>query len=93
MLEKEFISASGLKWKRFWTDSLINKFLGEPDKLGINLLYRTGPKVRLYNLKRVVEVERTPEFQEAFITSQKRSKKSKTVARNNSRKLSVAAKM
>jgi len=93
MLEKEFISASGLKWKRFWTDSLINKFLGEPDKLGINLIYRTGPTVRLYNLKRVVEVERTPEFQEAFITSQKRSKKSKTVARNNSRKLSVASKM
>ena len=81
MVKKELISASGLKWERFWTDSLIKKFLGEPDKLGINPHYRTGPKVRLYNLKRVVEVERTKEFQEAFITSQKRSKQSKTVAR------------
>jgi hypothetical protein len=90
MLEKEFISASGLKWKRFWTDSLIKKFLGAPDKLGINQLYRTGPKVRLYNLKRVVDAERTTEFQEAFIASQKRSKQSKTVAKNSGRKLSVA---
>jgi hypothetical protein len=90
MLEKELISASGLKWKRFWTDSLIKKFLGAPDKLGINQLYRTGPKVRLYNLKRVVDAERTTEFQEAFIASQKRSKQSKTVAKNSGRKLSVA---
>jgi hypothetical protein len=90
MLEKDFISASGLKWQRFWTDSLIRKFLGEPDKLGINPHYRTGPKVRLYNLKRVVDVEKTPEFQEAFIASQKRSKQSKTVARNSRRNLSVA---
>ena len=90
MLEKEFISASGLKWERFWTDSLIKKFLGEPDKLGMNPVIRTGPRVRLYNLKRVVDAERTTEFQEAFIASQKRSKQSKTVARHNSRKLSVA---
>ena len=89
MLEKEFISASGLKWKRFWTDSLIKKFLGEPDKLGMNPVIRTGPKVRFYNLKRVVDVERTPEFQEAFIKSQKRSKQSKTVSKDSDRKLSV----
>ena len=90
MLQKEFISASGLKWERFWTDSLIKKFPGEPDKLGINPHYRTGPKVRLYNLKRVVEIERTKEFQEAFIKSQKRSKQSKTAAKNSGRNLSVA---
>ena len=89
MVKKELISASGLKWERFWTDSLIKKFLGEPDKLGINPHYRTGPKVRLYNLKRVVEVERTKEFQEAFITAGN-GLTIKTVARNNSRKLSVA---
>jgi hypothetical protein len=89
MLEKDFISASWLKWQRFWTDSLIKKFLGEPDKLGINPHYRTGPKVRLYSLKRVVDVERTPEFQEAFIKSQKRSKQSKTAAKTSGRKLSV----
>jgi hypothetical protein len=90
MLEKDFISASGLKWQRFWTDSLIKKFLGEPDKLGINPHYRTGPRVRLYNLKRVVDVEKSPEFKEAFVASQKRSKQLKTAARSSRRNLSVA---
>jgi hypothetical protein len=89
MVKKGFISVWGLKWQRYWTDSLIKKFLGEPDKLGMNPVIRTGPKVRFYNLKRVVDVERTPEFQEAFIKSQKRSKQSKTNAKNSDRKLSV----
>jgi hypothetical protein len=89
MVKKGFISVWGLKWQRYWTDSLIKKFLGEPDKLGMNPVIRTGPKVRFYNLKRVVGVERTPEFQEAFIKSQKRSKQSKTVSKDSDRKLSV----
>ena len=89
MVKKGFISVWGLKWQRYWTDSLIKKFLGEPDKLGMNPVIRTGPKVRFYNLKRVVDAERTPEFQEAFIKSQKRSKQSKTVSKDSDRKLSV----
>ena len=89
MVKKGFISVWGLKWQRYWTDSLIKKFLGEPDKLGMNPVIRTGPKVRFYNLKRVVDVERTPEFQEAFTKSQKRSKQSKTVSKDSDRKLSV----
>ena len=89
MVKKGFISVWGLKWQRYWTDSLIKKFLGEPDKLGMNPVIRTGPKVRFYNLKRVVDVERTPEFQEAFIKSQKRSIQSKTVSKDSDRKLSV----
>ena len=89
MVKKGFISVWGLKWQRYWTDSLIKKFLGEPDKLGMNPVIRTGPKVRFYNLKRVVDVERTPEFQEAFIKSQKRSKQSTTVSKDSDRKLSV----
>ena len=57
MVKKELISVWGLKSQRYWTDSLIKKFLGEPDKLGMNPLIRTGPKMRLYNLQRVVDVE------------------------------------
>lgn len=80
MDKTECASVTGLKKGRGWTDSLIEKFLGQPDKLAINQYYRTGPRVRLYELERVLRAEETPEFKAAFVISQKRSLKAKEVA-------------
>jgi len=80
MDKQKYASVAGLKKGRGWTDSLIEKFLGEPDKLGINKYYRSGPRVRLYEIERVLLVEETPEFKAAFVISQKRSLKAKESA-------------
>jgi hypothetical protein len=80
MSKDEFISVKGLKKGRSWTDTLIERFLGEPDKLVINKYYRSGPRVRLYKLERVLQAEETSEFKAAFVISQKRSMKAKEAA-------------
>ena len=59
------------------------------DKRGINPHYRVEPKVRLYNLKRAENAERTTEFQDTFIANQRRSKKLKTFTRKGSLKISA----
>lgn len=73
----DYISVSGLKGKRNWTDSLIKKFLGEPDKLAVNPHYSTAPKMKLYILSRAVEAEELPEFKTAFVVSRRRSEGAK----------------
>ncbi len=62
----EFITSSRLKNERFWTDKLINTHLGEPDRLATNPNYRSGPKMRLYEMKRVVRVEKRKVVAEAL---------------------------
>ena len=76
----EYISISGLKGKRQWTDSLIKKFLGKPDKLSKNPHYACAAPVNLYDLERVIAVENTAEFKEAIAISKVRSLKAKEVA-------------
>lgn len=61
----EMISLSGLKG-RGWTPALIERFLGEPDKLVPNPHYRSGPSMRLYLLKRVESSESGKRFQKAL---------------------------
>jgi len=48
--------------KRGWTPSLITKLLGEPDQLGRNPHYRSGPPTKLYLKSRVETAEALPEF-------------------------------
>ena len=43
--------------ERGWTDGLIKRLLGEPDKLSPNPHYRSGPKMVLYLLSRVESIE------------------------------------
>lgn len=64
------IPASILKKERGWTDGLIKKFLGEPDKLAVNPNYRTGPKMKLYALERIEEVEEIADVREALARAQ-----------------------
>jgi hypothetical protein len=46
-----------------WTDAGVRRFLGSPDATKPNPYSRRLPPVRLYDLARVEQVERTPEWQ------------------------------
>jgi hypothetical protein len=45
-----------------WTPTAIKKFLGEPDKLVRNPVYRNAPQMRMFLTSRVDEVEATDEW-------------------------------
>ena len=60
-IEPEYVCLSKLKL-RGWTDTLIRVLLGEPDQLKTNPHYRTGPKMRLYKLDRIIIAESTDAF-------------------------------
>lgn len=62
----EFITPTRLKDERFWTDKMIEAYLGEPDRLAANPNHRSGPKMRLYEMKRVVRVEKRKAVAEAL---------------------------
>ncbi len=51
---------------RFWTDSLIRDFGGEPDLKKTNPNHPSGPKMCLWFLSRVEEIETTAEFRAAI---------------------------
>ena len=46
-----------------WTPSAVKKFLGDPDKLVINPVYRTAPPMRMFLTSRVEQVEATEEWE------------------------------
>lgn len=60
--KRGFISYSELK-SNGWTDRLIEDLLGPPNKFVTNKYNVTGPKVRLYDVKRVKLAEQTVLFQ------------------------------
>lgn len=62
----DFITPTRLKNDRFWTDKMIKAHLGEPDRLATNPNYRSGPKVRLYEMRRVVRTEKKKAVAEAL---------------------------
>ena len=66
------MSATGVK-ERGWTDTLIRRFLDPPDKLAVNPHYRSGPKMRCYDIARVKATEKTPEWLDAQAKATKRS--------------------
>ena len=73
----DMVNLSGLK-ERGWTPALIERFLGEPDKLVPNPHYRSGPSMRLYFLKRVKASESGKRFQKAFASKATMRQASKT---------------
>lgn len=58
--------------ERGWTDTLIKRFLPEPDLTRPNPHHAQSPPMRLYSKDRVESVEQTPEFQAAFAVAQRR---------------------
>lgn len=66
--------------ERGWTDTLIRRYLGEPDALKRNPHYRSAAPVQLYILSRVEGAEATPEFQNASEKSRRRREGAKRAA-------------
>ena len=83
---EEYISKAGLK-TRGWTDSMISIFLGNPDLERINPHYKSAPKMKLYKLSRIINLEGTEEFSIRRIKSEQRSKVMKKVAKNKEMRL------
>lgn len=54
----ERVTLAGLKG-RGWTDGVVKRFLGEQDALVTNPSYRSGPRMRLYDLPRVERTEQS----------------------------------
>ncbi|MCZ2153174.1 MAG: hypothetical protein LC114_04615 [Bryobacterales bacterium] len=46
-----------------WTRTLIQRLLGEADQTAINSYHKSGPRMRLYKVSRVLDAEASPEFQ------------------------------
>ncbi|MPY92661.1 MAG: hypothetical protein GEV08_06200 [Acidimicrobiia bacterium] len=65
-----------LRVGRGWTDALIRDFLGEPDRLGVNVFNRRKES-RRYLIHRVLAVEATPQWREAYEKARKRSEAAK----------------
>jgi hypothetical protein len=61
---EEFLASPRLR-ARGWPESLIRRFLPEPDERRDNPHYKGGPPMRLYLRERVEEIEQTEEFREA----------------------------
>ena len=45
---------TGLRGKRGWTDGMIEDLLGDTDRKVRNQHHRTGPRVGLYDMERVI---------------------------------------
>lgn len=82
MEKVERVTLSTLK-QRGWTDGAVTQFLGEPDALVPNPNYRTGPKMRLYDLPRVEAAEASEGWQ-AWRAATK-SRREKASARQSER--------
>ena len=60
--ELKYVSRKGIKSSYGWTDFLIKKFLGAPDKTMKNPYYRSAGDVQLWEIKKIEEIEKKPEF-------------------------------
>lgn len=85
-LKQTHYSHSDLK-NNGWTDSLIKKFLGDPDETADNPIYKTAAPMRFYLKSRVEEAEKNPAFVEMQQKSQQRSKIAKQVAERKKEEL------
>lgn len=71
MSQPEYLTVSQLK-ELGWTDGLIKKHLGDPDKLKRNPVYRSKAPMRLYDVQRVEETERLIDWQALEAKREKR---------------------
>lgn len=69
-----FFTQSDLK-DRGWTLSAITKFLGDPDKIKPNPMYRSAAPMKLWDKTRVEAVERSAEFMDWKVGSKARRQK------------------
>lgn len=82
MALSDYITPTGLKKERGWTDKLIKKFLGAPDETRTNPHYSCAAPMKLYLKSRVEQAEASAEFQKEYSVARKRSE---TAAKSASR--------
>ena len=73
-----YVSVAGLK-RSGWTDGLIRKLLGEPDRTARNPKFRRAAPMRLYRISRVKEAEGRPEFANKASSEPRRAAAAKAV--------------
>ncbi len=73
------LSKSQLK-ERGWTESIIKKFLPEPDMVKKNPIYKSASPMKLYNIKKVKRAEKNTEFKKAIEKSKIRSERMTNIA-------------
>ena len=86
MINEDLITKSTVK-ERGWTDSVIKKYIGEPDQYCRNPHYRCAPPMQLFKLTRVEELEQLPEVAEALEKAARRSELRRQIAQKQSDKL------
>lgn len=59
----EYVTLTGLRSKRGWTDKMIREMLGDPDKTATNPHYSTAAPMKLYLVKRVEAMEQTVDME------------------------------
>ena len=62
MSNQEFITKTDIKKQRGWTNKLLSLFLPEPDEIRDNPLYRSAPKMQLFDLNKIIGIEESQEF-------------------------------
>ncbi len=62
MKEKEYISASGIKITYGFTETMVKKYLGEPDKKCVNPHYHSAPEEKLWLITKVEALMSNPEI-------------------------------
>jgi len=82
-----YISKASLKYREGWTESTINHFFPEPDLKVPHPYYRSGPDMSLYSLRRIEEIETTPEFTQWKDLSEKRRSYAKKATETKKQRL------
>ena len=72
--ESAWITRAGLVSNRQWTKKLMILFLGNPDKVVPNPFYKKAADMQLWYLRRILEIEDSPEFRAEFLKAQGRKK-------------------
>lgn len=86
-MEKDFITKTDVKNRRQWTESLIKKYIPQPDQIKMNPHYRGASEMKLYELRKIEEIEKSIEFQVDFQKSLKRKLVSKKTVQTKKEKL------
>ena len=76
-MTKEFITKTEIKTRRKWTESLITKYLPDPDLIKNNPMFRGASEMKLYKVSRIDEIEKCELFLIDFQKTSLRRKKSK----------------
>ncbi len=82
--QKEKLLAKSQVLDRGWTDTLVKKFLPDPDEIKPNPIYKSAAPMKLYKLERVEVVETTDQFKKEMLKTVARKKVAQKVVQKKS---------